>query len=165
MMYDFELCADGIYRICKDPDDVLPYELQWYDFLRGNDKYWAPRTFVRPGEVWTPTQSKINGHRYVASTGGVTGIKEPDWPVSVGGFFNENNITWTEIGTEDKIASATWNAGGLTATNEIVDSTGYVTSVTLAGLTAGQQYVVTNSIVSTRGKKKDQSFTVIVKQN
>lgn len=153
----------GTYRIDKDPDDELPYGMQWYDFLRGSDKYWKPRTFVRPGEIRTPSQESLNAHRYIATKAGTTGVQEPEWPTDAGEEVTDGGVVWTENGAEDTIDTSTWEAGGLTASNAGIDPTGYVSVVTLAGLTIGQEYTVTNSIVSAQGKKKDRSFIVVCK--
>lgn len=157
-MTGFTLGADGVYRIEKDPDDTLPYSIQWYDWLRGANKYWAPRVFVRPGEIYTPSKAALNGHAYRCTTGGTTATTEPTWPTSA--TVTDGGVVWTEIGLEDTVSTSAWAAGDLTDTGAAIDSTGCVTTVTLAGLTAGQDYEVTNSIVTTAGKHHDQSFVI-----
>lgn len=165
MMNSFELQADGSYLILKDPDDVLEYGIFWYEWLRGSDQYWEPNRFVRPGEVFTPSKRYLNAHRYVATIGGTTAVTEPEWPVIEGANIVDGGVTWHEIGPEDKVATSEWDAGGLTATDPQIDSTGYLVAVMLAGLTTSERHTVKNSIVSVRGRHKDQSFTVIVRQN
>ena len=159
-------CQPGYtYRIFKDPDDVLTYGMQWYEVLRGSDDYWKPRVFVRPGEIRTPSKEALNGHRYVATRAGTTAAREPEWLTEDGAEVSDGGVIWTELGAEDRLATSTWDAGGLTPTNDVIDTTGCVAQVTLAGLEAGQEYTVTNSIISVQGKHKDQSFTIVVRQN
>lgn len=74
--------ADRIWEIEKDPDATVIYRLAWHAFLRGDDRYWQPRTYFVPGETATPPREAINGHRYRCTIGGRTGGSAPTWNTS-----------------------------------------------------------------------------------
>lgn len=157
--------ADQIHEIDKDPSDDLPYSRQWYPFLRGDDRYWAPRSYYFLGETTTPPREALNGHRYRCTVAGRTGAAQPTWPTSGSTTVTDGGITWTRIGLEDRIASSTWTAEtGITAGSDAIDATECVTTVRLSAGTAGQSYVVTNVIVTDAGYDKSWRFRVNVRE-
>lgn len=164
-MNGFYRAADGVFEIVKDPQSALPYSLHWYEWLRSSDKVWEPRAFVTPGEIYTPPRAKLNGFRYRCIVGGQVGSREPEWPVTGSTQFEDGNVQWVLVGTEDTIDSVVVTAGaGLTAGSAVVDATGTVTTFDLSGGTAGSSYTVTVEIETVQGKHEERSFRVKVEQ-
>lgn len=161
----FQVGADGMREILKDPAADLPYSLHWYDWLRGDDGYWNGRIIVQPGETYTPPASGLNGHRYRCTIGGRTGSTPPTWPTVGTSPFTDGGVTWVRIGLEDTISAATVTAEtGLTATAVTIDSTGTLTTFTLSGGTAGRDYIVTVDVDTTAGHDDQRRFRVLVRE-
>ena len=158
--------ADGIYEIIKDPDATVQYRLRWHDWLRGDDRYWLPKTFFVPGETATPPREGINGHRYRCTVGGRTAGTQPSWSTSGTATFTDGSVTWARIGAEDRIATNDFTAEtGITVSAESIDATECVTLVTLTGGTLGRSYIVTDSITTDAGLTENQRFRVLVRQH
>jgi hypothetical protein len=156
--------AAGIDEIRKDPSDDLPYSIQWYEFLRGDDRYWSAKTYYVPGETATPAREAINGHRYRCTIGGRTAGAAPTWPTSGSTTVVDGGVTWARIGLEDRIASSAWTAEtGITTASGAIDATECVTTIRLSGGTAGRDYIVTNVIVTDAGYDKSKRFRVLVR--
>lgn len=159
--------ATGIPSIGKDASAVLPYTIDWYDWLRGDDLYWGefPDTqrFYRAQQTITPSRGNLNGHRYRAENAGVPGSGEPVWPTASGATVTDGTITWTEIGAEDTLDSAAHAvADGLTMESEA--NTDTTTTIELSGGTAGTRYRVTCHVETVHGNEDDRSFDVVVRQ-
>lgn len=73
-------------------------------------------------------------------------------------------IDWTEwLGIGDTIKTSTWTVPtGLTKDSDSKTTT--TATVWLSGGTAGQEYMVTNSIETISGRKEDRSFNIVVAQ-
>lgn len=159
------LGADGVVEILKDPAAELPYAVHWYDWLRGSDKYWSPRTRVKPGEIFTPAESALNGHRYRCTVGGQTGSSAPAWPSSGSTPFTDGGVSWVRIGAEDTVTVVTVAAeSGLTAANAAIDATGTLTTLDLSGGEHGKSYLVTVTVETAQGKTDERRFRVRVRE-
>lgn len=68
----------------------------WPDANTGN----TYRTFA-VGDLVVPTEAKLNGHFYKATsiTTGIVGATEPVWPVGGGSTVVDGGVTWTESGS------------------------------------------------------------------
>lgn len=154
---------DQLYEITKAAGDDLPYSIQWYKFLRGNDRYWAPRAFIIPGETTTPPADALNGHRYVCIVGGRTGSTPPAWTTTGADPINDGGVQWVRIGPEDRIASSQWIAdNGLVVASPAIDVTLCVTTARLQTGIPGHQYIVANTITTDAGYDAVQRFRVRV---
>lgn len=83
------------------------------------------------------------GFQYRATTAGVTGHREPRWPLIAGQTVRDGSVVWTAevISTaslERSLSSASWDAGGLTLTN--FNATAQEAVALVSGGTAGQAY-------------------------
>jgi len=157
--------SDSVWEIEKDPDAVAIYRLHWYAFLRGDDAYWAPRSFFELGDTATPSRAVQNGKRYRCTKGGQTGSAAPSWPTSAG-TVNDGGVTWTYIGDEDRLNTVDFSAEtGITIDAESKDATETVALVTLSGGTAGQSYIVTCEVTTDGGLTENQRFRVKVAQS
>lgn len=149
----------------KDAEDTLPYTLDWYSFLRGNDLYWSPNIDVHVNQKFTPSQTKLNGHRYKVQSGGTAGNYEPQWPIGSGATVVDGTIVWQEIGVEDSIATSVWTTSpaGLSVVSTGSDSVN--TQITLAGGTLGETYIVDNKITANSASVliKSKRFRLIIK--
>lgn len=147
----------------KDPSDVLDFGWQWYDVLRGGDLYWTPGTYVRLGDTTTTQRHALNGKRYRCTIAGRTGTTPPTWPTPEG-TVTDGGVTWTFVGDEDRIATSVWSAdSALTLSDDAIDATECVTSVNIAGGTAGQSYRVKNTITTDAGRTIERSFVLNVR--
>jgi len=157
--------SERIWETDKDPDAVAIYRLHWYAFLRGDDAYWAPRSFFELGDTATPSRAVQNGKRYRCTKGGQTGSAAPSWPTSAG-TVNDGGVTWTYIGDEDRLNTVDFSAEtGITIDAESKDVTETVALVTLSGGTAGQSYIVTCEVTTDGGLTENQRFRVKVAQS
>lgn len=147
--------------IDKDPQASKPYTLDWYEFLRGNDDYWSPNAQVHVNQTTTPSNSKLNGHRYKVVSGGATGNAEPVWPIGSGATVLDGTVLWQEIGLEDSIAVSVWTiAAGITQVS--AGQTGTTTQTQLSGGAAGTTYVIDNKITSVAGVIDSRKFRLVV---
>lgn len=82
--------------------------------------------------------------------------KDPDSTVDFG-------FDWSDWLVDDTIASSTWTLQtGLTAgTNSFTDT---VTTVWIAGGTAGQQYTAANRITTAGGRTDERTLIITVEQ-
>ncbi len=161
----------GIPRIDKSPGADLPYTIDWYPWLRGDDLYWsefpspeqAAKRFYHAGQTVTPSRDRLNGHRYQAQNAGVIGAAEPAWPTGSGATVVDGSITWKEIGPEDTLDSVVHEpAAPLTKDTESNDDT--TSTVELSGgSTAGTVHRVSMHVVTTLGREDDRSFDVVMR--
>lgn len=160
----FYIDVDGMAAIDKDPSDDLPYALYWYDWLRGDDQYWSPRTIVKPGETYTPPRDALNAQRYRCTIGGKTAATPPTWPTVGTTPFADGGVTWVRIGAEDRITGTptVTPETGLTAGAVTVDPTGTLITFNLSGGTLGRSYIVNVDVDTVDGHDKQRRFRVKV---
>lgn len=150
------------YWIVKDPGATKPYTIDWYPFLRGNDKYWAPRTSFYLNQTITPSAKSLNNHRYRCTTPGTSSDIEPTWTTGSGSTVLDGTIVWTEIGVEDTISTAAYTVQ--TGMTKVAESTTSTTStVKISGGTANTVYTVDCLMTSTGGVIESSKFRVSVK--
>ena len=83
-------------------------------------------------------------------------IKDPDAILDYG--FDWSN--WLASGEE--ISSSEWEVpSGITKDNDVSSTT--ATTIWLSGGTVGEEYTITNRIVTTGGRTEDRSLKIVVK--
>jgi uncharacterized phiE125 gp8 family phage protein len=85
-----------------------------------------------------------------------TYIKDPDSKLDYG-------FDWSEWLGADTISSSSWViASGLTKVSDSASTT--VTAVTISGGIIGQQYVITNRIITAAGRQDDRSHLIAIRE-
>jgi len=78
--------------------------------------HWYPEKNYPANSVVLPTTPNANGFQYTAAGGGISGAKEPPWPVNNGVTVNDGSITWTQSGAAPTLTSLQTSIGAEGAT-------------------------------------------------
>ena len=119
--------------------------------------FWQPSSYVGSSGFMRPTDANENGFVYKTNAAGVTGAKEPTWPVT--GTVTDGSLTWTTqtppAAGSDTVNSATWSQvnppdNTLTITGQ--STTPLTASALIGGGTAGKAYPLLVSITMASGQ-------------
>ena len=92
---------------------------------------WQAGTAYVLGDVVEP--EVLNGHTYVCTTAGTSGVAEPNFPTTAGATVDDGSVVWTEQPVTTPTASMTWGVAAPGQTYSTVDNVGTVAIQTLGG--------------------------------
>lgn len=138
--------------------DVLRYGIDWHDWLA---RLWAPGRAFATGTVVRLKRgvSYGQGLQFRATTGGVTGGKEPRWPQSAGLSIPDGTVVWTTeaqsvASLEATITDSQWpTVTGVTLASPLTDD--LRTTILVSAGTDGQTYSLLNQITLSTGERKE----------
>lgn len=143
------MTCQPIIEVCKGANDRKPYGFNLTASLARN---WAPGLVFAEGDVIRPLR-RPTGFEYVAGGDGQTGHREPNWPTELGGTVQDGSITWTcqAISADSllrTIAQSTWAGdSGISVNGEtVMNGASQRTGAYVSGGTAGQSYMVVNTV-------------------
>jgi hypothetical protein len=85
-------CRYRFDSVCKDASESLKVELDFYALAV---LAWERNKYYLATDIRRPTVP--NGYAYQTMTGGLSGSKEPRWPVTLGELVKDGAVTWTCI--------------------------------------------------------------------
>ena len=131
----------------KRSADKVPVQFDWHDYLANK---WQRGTPYLLGARIRPERLQATGLEYEVTTGGVSGNRRPNFPVTLSETVQSGSVVFTAREMSDSslratILSSTFPAvDGLTLSDQSDDD--HVHTIFVAAGTSGQHYDVANRI-------------------
>ncbi len=86
------ICAPHETLEAKRSFSIVPVGFDWHDYLALT---WGAGRSVQSGEKVRLKRSRSRGLQFRCSIAGVTGSREPVWPIADGGIVTDGSVEWT----------------------------------------------------------------------
>lgn len=143
--------------------DNVPIQVDWHDYL---SRIWQPGTAQSASTAIRLPRAQSTGLQYRALADGVTGRRQPRWPLVVGGQVSDGQVTWVaEEITPDSLRTSILSDGWAPVIGLVFGasaSADLIFTQFVDGGVSGETYEVKHQIICANGEEKEAVALLLV---